>query len=95
MADEKEGPYKVVAKLVAARDPHKYSIVVEQKQGFYRELVPDAGEAQTARQLCNFLNKHHREVLQGLATWRLSLATGEGWPEEFGEVANDEAQGSA
>lgn len=89
MADEKEGPYKVVAKLVAARDPHKYSIVVEQKQGFFRELVPDAGEAQTARQLCNFLNKHHRQVLQG-------LETGEGWPEEFGEVSNgNEVEGAA
>lgn len=89
MGDQKEGPYKVVISLTYYPGNPTFSIAVEQKGGALKTLVPDAGEAQTARQLCNFLNKHHREVLQG-------LATGEGWPEEFGEVPDgDKTEGAA
>ena len=72
MADEKEGPYKVVGHLVGSRERFRYSIVVEQKDGFLKELVPDAGESQTARQLANLLNKNYKLV-------RENLESGKGW----------------
>lgn len=60
--DEKEGPYKVVSKLVSSRDPLKYSIVKKHKNDvFLQEVVPDAGEGSTARHICNLLNKNWRE----------------------------------
>lgn len=63
MADEKSGPYKVVSKLVSASDPHKYSIVLQKAHGaFFIEVIPDAGMAETARDICNLLNKRYKET---------------------------------
>lgn len=78
MADQKDGPYKVVGHLVGSRERFRYSIVVEQKDGFLKELVPDAGESQTARQLANLLNKNYKEV-------RENLESGKGWQVKPGQ----------
>lgn len=62
MADE-VGPYKVVANLVSPKDRFRYSIVCQNqyKSSFFQEVIPDAGDSQTARKVCNLLNKNHRE----------------------------------
>ena len=66
MGDEKEGPYKVVAPaLYDGRDKARYSIVKKHgNEMFFREVVPDAGDAQTARHICNLLNKNWKEKLE-------------------------------
>lgn len=61
MGDEKEGPYKVVSKLVKYGESLRYSIVKQEKNDvFLREIVPDAGEGSSARTICNLLNKDHK-----------------------------------
>lgn len=57
MSDVKEGPYKVLSKLVSAREPYRYSIVFQEKRDtFMSEIVPDAGLGETARLICNLMN---------------------------------------
>ena len=66
MADEKEGPFKVVQEL--SRDPRvplRYRIVKVLKDGapnFLQEVVPDAGTGETARTLCNLLNREQKRL---------------------------------
>lgn len=72
MDDELEGPYKVVAPIgggvtmvidgVATKSSQRpiYRIVKEDRR-VLKEIVPDAGSAQTARNLCNLLNKQYKE----------------------------------
>ena len=76
--DEKEGPYKVVGLL--ARDPRvaqRFMIVIQEKNDrFERELIPDVGTGDTARLVCNLLNKE----------WRMRQAR-----EEMEEVQSDAA----
>lgn len=84
MGDEKEGPYKVVAKLTGYRETTKYTIVEQQKHDvFLREIVPDAGTGETARQLCNLLNKEQK------------VRDAEWLAAQQEEVARDEAERSA
>lgn len=60
MGDEKEGPYKVVSKLVPARAEPKFSIVMQKNhESFMTEIIPDAGTGSYARLVCNLLNKEH------------------------------------
>lgn len=62
MGDEKEGPYKVVSKLVGPRETPKYSIVMHKNhESFMTEVIPDAGTGPVARSVCNLLNKNHLE----------------------------------
>lgn len=64
--DEMEGPYKVVGHLHNARETGKYSIVMEQKGGipYFTEIIPDVGTSETARTVCNLLNKEHKRIQQ-------------------------------
>lgn len=59
-----KGPYKIVIKKgVAGRTEPIFSIAVERKlEGALVILVPDAGDAQTSRDICNLLNKNHWEI---------------------------------
>jgi len=61
--DEKEGPFKVVGRLSQdPRVPTQYMIVVQERNDlFLREIIPNAGTGETARQMCNLLNKDWRE----------------------------------
>lgn len=64
MGDEFEGPFKLLAKLRRGGVVESYSIARETKEGrgvTLKEIVPDAGEGQTARHICNLLNKEWRE----------------------------------
>lgn len=48
--------------MVAYREILKYSIVKQEKNDvFLREIIPDAGSGETARTVCNLLNKNHKE----------------------------------
>ncbi|QCG77572.1 hypothetical protein SEA_DIZZYRUDY_77 [Microbacterium phage DizzyRudy] len=64
--DENDGPYKLVAKLRRGGAVESYSIAKETREGirnqtiYLREIVPDAGEGQNARHICNLLNKEWR-----------------------------------
>lgn len=64
--DENDGPYKLVAKLRRGGSVESYSIAKETREGivnktiYLREIVPDAGEGQNARHICNLLNKEWR-----------------------------------
>lgn len=65
MADEKEGPYKVVQKLVGYRESLQYAIVKQEKNDvFLQELIPNVGTGETARIVCNLLNKEHKRRLE-------------------------------
>ena len=75
MGDEKEGPYKVVAKLRRGGSVETYSIAMEHKNGYLKEVVPDAGEGQFARHICNLLNKQHKMLTDNAKAF-----------EEFGET---------
>lgn len=83
--DENDGPYKLVAKLRRGGVVEAYSIAKETREGigrnptiYLKEIVPDAGEGQNARHICNLLNKE----------WRMQQRK-----NEIEEVLNDEASG--
>lgn len=63
MPDEKEGPYKVLmVGLPGYSTPAKFAIAKQQKQDKYMVIhIPDVGSAETARTVCNLLNKDHLE----------------------------------
>lgn len=61
--DEKEGPYKLIRNIANSSDPFVYSIAKQEKEGrpFFQIVVPNAGTGETARLLCNLLNKNYKE----------------------------------
>lgn len=63
--DEKEGPYVLVRNITSSSTAFTYSIAEKvKKQGpfpFYQLIVPNAGDGETARTLCNLLNKAYKE----------------------------------
>ena len=80
--DEIAGPYKVVSKLVGAREPLKYSIVRQHRNDvFLQEIVPDAGVGDTARQICNLLNREHKMLLDNRAAIASELGETDGTEE--------------
>jgi hypothetical protein len=63
MADEQEGPYKVMmVGLPGYSTPAKFAIAVQKKHDKFMVIyIPDVGTAETARKVCNLLNKEHKE----------------------------------
>jgi len=64
--DEKEGPFVLVRNIASSSSGFTYSIAEKQKKPvggfpFYQVVVPNAGTGETARQLCNLLNKAYKE----------------------------------
>jgi hypothetical protein len=80
MADEQEGPYKVVSRYNPHPRPLSYSIVLQKRGSFFQEVIPDAGTGETARQVCNLLNKSFKEQAEAIY--------GENWKEITDDAAN-------
>jgi len=80
MGDEVEGPYSVVAKLRDLREKPAYSIAIQKKGAFQQEVIPDAGSGETARQVCNLLNKNFKE--------RAESVYGSDWKDITNDAAN-------
>ncbi|AWN03314.1 hypothetical protein PBI_CAMILLE_68 [Microbacterium phage Camille] len=85
MGDEKEGPFKVVQSIGTPRGGFQYSIVKQSKTDvFLQVVIPDAGLGETARTVCNLLNKNHRMLEENRLAYEAEL-----------EVTNDnEARGT-
>ena len=81
MADEKEGPYKVVSKFNPHPKPLVYSIVIQKRGSFLQEVIPDAGTGETARQVCNLLNKNFKDQAESV------------YGEDWKEITNDAVNG--
>lgn len=85
MADEKDGPYKVIAHI--RRESQRggvvdsYSIAMTQKTGYLKEVVPDAGDGQTARHICNLLNREHKMLADNRAAFASELGETDGTEE--------------
>jgi hypothetical protein len=65
MGDELEGPYKVLITQRVYPAPPKYSIAVQWKRESVLKLyIPDAGNAEQARHICNLLNRDFKANLK-------------------------------
>jgi hypothetical protein len=64
--DEREGPYKVVQSLSTShRDAPVYSIAYQRKSDvFFSTIIPNVGNGDTARKVCNLLNKEAKRMTE-------------------------------
>lgn len=90
MGDEKGGPYKVVSKMVSAREAPHYSIVKQSgTDAFLQETVPNAGNGETARTVCNLMNKDWKRKQE---EWARQQAE---WAENAEREVTDDNAGEA
>lgn len=68
MSDVKKGPYKIVAKLRRGGAVESYSLCIEHKNGYLKEIAPDVGDGQTARMICNLMNRQYKEETDDAAS---------------------------
>lgn len=98
MSDE-NGPYKLVQKRVkdiTQTQELKYSIVRSSRDGingeFLKEVVPDAGDGQMARQIVGLLNRQWREMAEDNRRYEQEYLARFGVEEE---VKDDSPDGAA
>lgn len=62
MGDEQTGPYKILSNRGGYVKGQQFAIIFQRKNdNFFVVVVPDAGDAEMSRTLCNLLNRDHRE----------------------------------